>query len=235
MQTYAFAKDFSHFYLWTVKRLQKAVRANSPHLRQFANRAPSSLILTIQQTTSPLNSHGDPNFQQLNSIYILRKRLQETALTPLHEESLRTHRVQENSWLAYSTPNCWNYFGWHSLWLCHMKGEAGREQARTNMVCSTQAGPGMGSTRLLNIRVHQQFPPQDGNAATEVATLTRSNQKERETGAGREGPLLPSKGNSACPLPLSSSLKRLPCPHKARSVRSINEDLRKKVSNQLIP
>lgn len=87
MQTYAFAKDFSHFYLWTVKRLQKAVWANSPHLRQFANRAPSSLILTIQQTTSPLNSHGDPNFQQLNSIYILRKRLQETALTPLHTRS----------------------------------------------------------------------------------------------------------------------------------------------------
>lgn len=87
MQTYAFAKDFSHFYLWTAKRLQKAVRANSPHLRQFANRAPSSLILTIQQTTSPLNSHGDPNFQQLNSIYILRKRLQETALTPLHTRS----------------------------------------------------------------------------------------------------------------------------------------------------
>lgn len=47
IQTHAFAKDFSHFYLWTVKRLQKPKLAKSPHLRHFANCAPNSLILTI--------------------------------------------------------------------------------------------------------------------------------------------------------------------------------------------
>lgn len=113
MQTYAFAKDFSHFYLWIVKRLQKAVRANSPHLRQFANCTPSPLILTIQQTTQPLNVHVDPNFQQFNSICILQKRLQETALTPLHMWSHCERRVQENSRLAHSpqSRSRWDYFG----------------------------------------------------------------------------------------------------------------------------
>lgn len=175
MQTYAFAKVFSHFYLWTVKRLQKAARANSPHLRQFANCTPSSLTLTIQQTTQPLNGHVDPNFQQLNSICILQKRLQETTLTPLH---IWSHcRVQENSWLAHSPPDCWNYFGCCSLWLCCVKGEARREQARTNTECSMQAGPRTGSARLPNIRAHEEFPSQDGNGATEVATLSRDNLK----------------------------------------------------------
>lgn len=150
-------------------------------------------------------------------------------------ESLRTHRVQENSWLAYSTPNCWNYFGQRFLWLCHVKGEVGREQARTNTVCSTQAGAGMGRTQLLNISVHEQFLPRDGNGATEVATLMRNNQKGRETGARREGPLLLPKQIQFARSPSPpQSLKRLPCPHMARSVTSINEDLRKKVSNQLI-
>lgn len=158
MQTYAFAKDFSHFYLWIVKRLQKAVRANSPHLRQFANCTPSPLILTIQQTTQPLNGHVDPNFQQLNSICILQKRLQETALTPSHMWSHCKCRVQENSWLAHSPPSCWDYFGRCSLRLCRVKGEAGREQARTNTVCSTQAAPGTGSAWLLNISAHTNSP-----------------------------------------------------------------------------
>lgn len=85
------------------------------------------------------------------------------------------------------------------------------------------AGPGMGSTRLLNIRAHEQLPSREGYCASEVATLTRNNQKGRVTGAGRQRPLFP------CLLPLSSSKFE-----KAGSIRSINEELKKKASNQLI-
>lgn len=134
-----------------------------------------------------------------------------------------------------TAPWIWNYFGCCCLWLCHVKGEARREQARTNTVCSMLVGPGMGSAWLLNIRAHKQFPSWDGSGATEVATLTRNNQKGSVTGAGRGRHYLLSKEiQFACFPSPPPSLKGLPCPQKAWSVTSINEDLRKKVSNQLI-
>lgn len=120
MQTYTFAKVFSHFYLWTVKRLQKAARANSPHLRQFANCTLSSLTLTIQQTTQPLNGHVDPNFQQLNSICILQKRLQETALTPLHMwshcEHAESRRIHGSLTALQTAGIIWMLFSGCAVW-----------------------------------------------------------------------------------------------------------------------
>lgn len=158
MQTHAFAKNFSHFHLWTVKRLQKAARANSPHLRQIANCALSSLILTIQQTVQPFNGHIDPKFQQLNSTCILWKHLRQTALTPLHTRSHCKGTESRRIHGLLADPRIWNYFGCCSVWLCCVKGEGRREQTRTNTVCSTLAGPGTGSVRLPNIVSAQTVP-----------------------------------------------------------------------------
>lgn len=201
MQTHAFAKDFSHFHLWAVKRLQKAAQANSPHLRQFANRALSSLILTIQQTTQPFNGHVDPNFQQLNSTCILRKRLQQTALTPLHTRTLCKRMESRRIHGLLTAPWIWNYFGRCSLWLCCVKGEARRgsrpEQTRCAPRRRDQEWEARGSQTS-----ERTNGSRDGNGATQ---RWQHSQGTIKRGAGRGGPLPPSKENSSCLLPLSSS------------------------------
>lgn len=161
-------------------------------------------------------------------------------LTPLHMWSHCECRVQENSWLAYNTPNCWNYFERRCLWLCHVKGEAGSEQARTNMVCSTQTGPEVGSAGNGKCAAPEPqstwTAPVPGRQRCHRGGNTHEEQPKGDgTGAGRGGPLFFPKEIQFARLPSPPrSLKRLPCPHKVWSVRSIDEDHRKKASNQLM-
>lgn len=85
-------------------------------------------------------------------------------------------------------------------------------------------------------------PPSDGNDYEVLASFPQMWQRSRgrNEGGGRweleekDHCLLPKKIQLArFPSPLQS-LKRLPCPYKAQSVKPINKDLGKKDSNLLM-
>lgn len=124
-----------------------------------------------------------------------------------HAEKFQIHRVQKNLWLAYGTPNWFILDHIFSGFYMYVKGEARREQARTNTPSTTKVALGRGSTQLLNIRAHEQFLLWIHVTHHQMVMITRSSLLSHRCGNAREEELK-TEGNGSWRRKTAASFQR---------------------------